>query len=67
MSEEKKIKLGKFLSKLNTVLLILFFLDTCVIVTIDFKWYMISVLTIAALFIISTVISHFCMKNYKPE
>lgn len=67
MSEEKKIKLGKIMNKIATLLFILFFLDTCVIVTIDFTLYIVSVITIAILFAICTVVAHICLKDYKPQ
>ncbi len=68
MTEEKKIKIGLFLNKVCTVLAVLFFLVTCVVMTlVKFKVYLALVITIAVLFGICSVASHFLLKDYKPE
>lgn len=67
LTDEKKIKIGKILNKVCTVLFVCFFLVTCVIVTMDFKLYLILVIIIAVLFAICAIISHILLKDYKPE
>lgn len=66
-TDEKKIKIGLVLNKVCTVLAILFFLVTCVIVTVGLKLYLTLVLSIAVLFGICSVISQKLLKDYKPE
>ncbi|MCR5736385.1 MAG: hypothetical protein K6G64_01885 [Eubacterium sp.] len=68
MTEEKKIKIGLILNKVCTVLAVLFFLVTCVVMTlVKFQVYLILVISIAVLFGICSVTSHFLLKDYKPE
>ncbi len=67
LTEQKKIKIGLFLNKVCTVLFVLFFLVTCVIVTVGIKLYLILVVSIAALFGICSFIAHRLLKDYKPE
>lgn len=67
LTQEKKIKIGLVLNKVCTVLFVLFFLVTCVIVTVDLKLYLILVILIAALFGICSFIAHKLLKDYKPE
>ena len=67
LTEEKKIKIGLILNKVCTGLFVLFFLLTCVIVTIPLQWYLIGVITIFVLFGTCSIISHYMLKDYKPE
>ncbi len=67
LTEQKKIKIGLFLNKVCTVLFVLFFLVTCVIVTVGMKLYLILVVSIAVLFGICSFIAHRLLKDYKPE
>jgi hypothetical protein len=67
MTEEKKIKIGKVLDKVNTVLFILFFVDVCVIPIINQTFFIVSTIVIAVAFCICTIISHNLLKDYKPE
>ena len=67
MQEEKKIKLGKLCNKIATVLFVLFFIDTCVIVTWNVTAYIVSVIVIMLLFSICCIVAHHCLKDYKPE
>ena len=67
LTEEKKIKIGQICNKICTVLFVLFFIDTCVIITFDIKIYLISVIIIAVLFAISCAVAHMCLKDYKPQ
>ena len=67
VTDEKKIKIGKFCNKLATVLFVLFFIDTCVIITFDIKIYLITTIVIAVLFGICCIVGHKCLKDYKPQ
>lgn len=67
MTEEKRIKLGQICNKLATILFVLFFIDTCVIITFDIKLYLIITAVIVILFAICCIIAHRCLKDYKPQ
>lgn len=67
MTEEKKIKIGLLCNKLCTVLFVLFFINTCVIITWDFTLFLIITIVIAILFAICCIVAHKCLKDYKPE
>ena len=67
LTEAKKIKIGLILNKVCTVLFVLFFLVTCVIVTVGLELYLILVLSISILFGICSFLAHKLLKDYKPE
>lgn len=66
-ADEKKIKIGLICNKISTVLFILFIIDVCAIPVMEIKFFMISVAIIFALFAICCIISHICLKDYKPQ
>lgn len=67
MTEEKKIKIGKIFNKITTVLFVLFFISVFVIPIMNKTFFLVSTIVIAALFCISCIISHICLKDYKPQ
>ncbi len=67
LTEEKKIKIGLVCNKIATVLFILFFINTCVIITFNFTIFLILTIVIVALFTICCIVGHKCLKDYKPE
>lgn len=67
MTDEKKIKIGLICNKLCTVLFVLFFINTCVIITWNFTVFLTLTVIIAASFIICCVVANRCLKDYKPE
>ncbi len=67
MTEEKKIKIGKTCNRINTVLFILFFINMCVIPIMNLVFFMTATAVIVILFIVCCIISHICLKDYKPE
>ncbi|MCR5705055.1 MAG: hypothetical protein K6G85_10580 [Eubacterium sp.] len=67
LTEEKKIKIGLVLNHVCTVLFVMFFLLTCVIVTVGLKTYLISLAVIVGLFTICSLISQRLLKDYKPK
>lgn len=67
LSAEKKIKIGKICNKIATILFVLFFIDTCVIITFDWKLYLIITAVIVVLFAICCIVAHLCLKDYKEQ
>ena len=67
MTEEKKIKIGKIFNKITTVLFVLFFISVFVIPIMNKTFFLVSTIVIAVLFCISCIISHICLKDYKPQ
>ncbi len=68
LTEEKKIKIGLILNKVCTVLFALFFLVTCVIVTVgSFQLYLALVCGIFVLFVICSLVARNFLKDYKPD
>ena len=68
LTEEKKIKIGLILNKVCTILFVLFFLVTCVIVTVgSLQLYLILVGTIFVLFAICSLVAKSFLKDYKPD
>lgn len=67
MTDEKKIKIGQVCNKIATVLFVLFFIDTCVIITFDLTLYLIITAIIVVLFAICCIVGHICLKDHKPQ
>lgn len=67
LTKEKKIKIGLICNKIATALFVLFFINTCVIITFDFTIFLILTITIVVLFSICCIVAHKCLKDYKPE
>lgn len=67
LTEEKKIKIGNICNRIATILFILFFIDTCVIITFDIKLYLIITAVIVVLFAVCCIVAHMCLKDYKPQ
>ena len=67
MTEEKKIKIGKICSVISTVLFVLFFISVLVIPVMNQTFFLISTVVIVVLFSISCIVSHICLKDYKPQ
>ena len=67
MTEEKKIKIGKIFNKISTVLFVLFFISVLVIPVMNQTFFLISTVVIVVLFSISCIVSHICLKDYKPQ
>lgn len=67
MTEEKKIKIGKIFNNITTVLFVLFFISVFVIPIMNKTFFLVSTIVIAVLFCISCIISHICLKDYKPQ
>lgn len=67
LTEEKKIKIGLMCNKIATLLFVLFFIDTCVIVTFDLTLYLIITAVIVVLFAICCIVGHIFLKDYKPQ
>ena len=66
LSDEKKVMIGLILNKVCTALFVLFFIVTCVLVTVGLKLYLILVISIAVIFAVCSLISHKFLKDYKP-
>lgn len=67
LTDEKKIKIGLLCNKICTVLFVLFFINTCVIITWNFQVFLTITIIIAALFGVCCTIAHKFLKDYKPE
>ena len=67
LTEEKKIKIGQICNKAAMILFVLFFIDTCVIITYNLKLYLIITAVIVVLFSLCCIVAHICLKDYKPQ
>ena len=67
MTEEKKIKIGKIFNKISTVLFVLFFIAVLVKPVKNKTFFLISTVVIVVLFSASCIVSHICLKDYKPQ
>lgn len=67
LTEDQKIKIGLVLNKVNTALVIAFFIVVCVIGVMPMPVFLTIVITIFVLFAICTIISNKFLKDYKPE
>lgn len=67
LTKENKIKLGLICNKICTVLFVLFVINVCVVITLDFTLFLIFTAILVVLFSASCVTAHICLKDYKPQ
>jgi len=67
MDKEKKIKIGLVCNKICTVVFVLFVINACVVITLDFNLFLIITAVLMIIFSISCIIAHKCLKDYKPQ
>lgn len=67
LTEEKKIKIGLMCNRIGTALFVLFFINTCVVITYDFTIFLVLTIVIVVLFTICCIVGHKCLKDYKTE
>ena len=68
MSQENKTKVGLILNKVATVMFIIFAFDAVVMFSLIPGKYYFGIMGVSGgLFALSAIISHFFLKDYKPE
>lgn len=62
-----KIKIGKIANTITNIIFVLWIIVTFVMLTVSVKTYLILCGILMALFAISVIIGHICLKDYKEE
>lgn len=62
-----KIKIGKIANMITNVIFVVWIIVTFVMLNVSIKTYLILCGILMALFAISVIVGHICLKDYKEE